>query len=102
VQLPDDRAKLAATALETEAAAAVLAWKAAHGAFPAKLSQAMPKPPLDPYNGKPLGYRREGNGFVVYAVGPWGTFTGGTPSEPPSKLDTAFRYPLPPYLTPAQ
>lgn len=100
VQLPDDRAKLAATALETQAGAAVLAWKAAHGSFPAALSQAMPTVTLDPYSGKPLGYRREGDGFVVYAVGPWGTFNGGTPSEPPSKLDTAFRYPLPAYLSP--
>lgn len=101
VQLPDDRAKLAACVLETQAGAAVLAWRAAHGSFPASLSQAMPKVPLDPYNGKPLGYRREGDGFVVYAVGPWGTFDGGAPTQAPSQLDTAFRYPLPGYLSPA-
>lgn len=102
VQLPDQRAKLAATAYVTQAGAAVLAWRDQHGEYPLSLSLAMARVPIDPYSGKPLGYRREGKGFVVYSVGPWGTFNGGSPAQAPSQLDTAFRYPLPAYLAPAR
>ena len=39
--------------------------KAKNGAFPEK-----PDLPLDPYSGKPLGYRREGAGCILWSVGP--------------------------------
>jgi hypothetical protein len=58
------------------AGAALLFYKARRGTFPARLNQALPVPPLDPFSGRPLKYRREGSGFVVYSVGPSGTFSG--------------------------
>lgn len=73
------------------AAAAVLAVRAKTGAYP----DALPLPSPDPYTDGPLGYRREGaDGFVVYSVGPDGTFTGGKTGDetPPSTI--LFRYPV--------
>jgi hypothetical protein len=102
VQLPDQKAQVEAMAYATEAGAAVLAWKASHGAYPANLAQAMSTVPKDPFDGKPIRYRREDAGFVIYSAGPWGTYDGGTPDKEPSQLDTAFRYPEPIYLMPAQ
>lgn len=48
-----------------EAALSLLETRAKAGAFPEK-----PTLPLDPYSGKPLGYRREGAGCVLWSVGP--------------------------------
>ena len=33
--------------------------------------------PLDPYDGKPLRYRRVADGVIVYSVGPDGSDNGG-------------------------
>lgn len=32
--------------------------------------------PTDPFDGKPLRYRQEGKGFVVYSIGATGKYTG--------------------------
>lgn len=71
------------------AAAAVLEYRARHGAYPARLTDALPKPPMDPYTGKPLIYQRAGKGFVVRAAAPPPT----PPAPRPSALGTEFRYP---------
>ena len=74
------------------AAAALLSARARAGAYPPSLPDAF----TDPFNNKPLGYRREGlNGFVVYSVGPDGTFTGGHPGDEPTSQHILFRYPPP-------
>lgn len=86
----------------TQAAAVVLSWKASHGAFPATLSAANTSPPLDPFSGKPLLYRKEGSGFVLYSIGPSGSFDGGSPRSEPSQAESLFRWPLPPYDFPAK
>jgi hypothetical protein len=80
----------------TRCAAAVLAWKARHGTFPAALDQAMRPVALDPFDGAPLRYRREGAGFEVYSVGNTLRYDGGSPRQKPGR-ETVFRYPLPPY-----
>lgn len=90
------RARLQAQINETQAAAALLCWKDRHGAFPDTLKAALTPAPLDPFDGRPLRYRREGTGFVIYSVGPTGRFSGGVPGGKPSTGETAFRYPLPP------
>jgi hypothetical protein len=79
-------------------AAALLVWKARHGAFPATLAAAISPVPTDPFIGKPLKYRREGKGFVVYSVGQTGKFDGGKPNVAPPVIETLFRYPLPSYI----
>jgi hypothetical protein len=86
-----------AQAAVIRAGAAVLAWKARHGAFPARLKEVLRPVPTDPYDGKPLRYRRERSGFAVYSSGPSGTFNGGTPDKKPTRQESVFRYPLPAY-----
>lgn len=75
------------------AAAAVLAAKAQTGKFP----DTVPGNFTDPFSGKPLGYRREGTtGFVVYSVGPQGTFDGGKAGQYKfTSSQVYFRYPGP-------
>lgn len=68
------------------AATRVMDYRAARGRWPARLEDAMPNPPLDPFSGKPLRYRRAGGGFVVKSVAP---ATGPRPRQ------VAFHYPAP-------
>lgn len=78
---------------------AVLAYTGRHGAFPHRLKQATPRPPLDPFGTGPLRYRREGDGFVVYSAGPDGNFDGSRPGARRVRDQAYFRYPaipLPP------
>jgi len=81
-------------------AAAVLAWKDVHGHYPKALSQAVRPVPADPFDGKPLRYRVEGAGFVVYSVGASGSFDGGSEKVRPNASEALFRYPLPAYGIP--
>jgi len=76
----------------TLAAAALLAEKAKTGAYPNTLPSGFP----DPYTGKPLLYRREGGGFVVYSAGPTGRFDGGKPGAKVPGQESLFRYPAVP------
>ena len=85
-------AQLQARVATVEAAAAALNWKAGHGSLPPSLASAMPRPPADPFDGRPLRYKREGNGFLVYSVGPTGKFDGGTAAVKSDALETVFRY----------
>jgi hypothetical protein len=52
---------------------ALAAWKADRGAYPTKLDKLTPeylvKVPKDIFSGKPLIYRRVGEGYVLYSVG---------------------------------
>lgn len=61
-----------------------------HGAPPERLDELvpgwLPAAPLDPFSGRPLIYRREANGFLIYSVGPDQIDDGGVrdTSELPS------------------
>ena len=94
----EKRASIQAQEEVTRAGAFALAWKAKHGAFPEKLDGASSPKFVDPFDGKPLRYRREGAGFVVYSVGATGKFTGGAPDQKADK-ETRFRYPAPAEFT---
>ena len=76
----------------TLAAAAVLAEKAKTGAF----LSSLPSQVTDPFTNKPLLYRREAGGFVVYCAGPTGTFDGGKLGEKVPAQESVFRYPAVP------
>ncbi len=95
--LVQKQAQIEAWAGTTRAAAALLSYRAAHGAYPATLGQALSPVPLDPYNGQPLQYKLQKAGFVVYSIGPDGRFDGGTASLMPASKQALFRYPLPSY-----
>jgi len=76
----------------TLAAAALLAGKAKTGAYPGTLLPGF----MDPFTDKPLLYRREDGGFVVYSAGPTGHFDGGRPGAKVPGQESLFRYPAVP------
>lgn len=78
---------------------AVERYRLAHGALPETLRDLVPRyipdVPLDPFDGKPLRYKRLERGYAVYSVGPDGNDDGGTeplpavkgkPSTPPDDI----------------
>jgi hypothetical protein len=75
------------------ASAALLGWRANHNSFPEKLEEALPGLPRDPFTGRFISYRREGEGFVVYSVGPEGKFDGGKPGMARNNQQVYIRYP---------
>ncbi len=58
----------------SEVVLALGAYRTEHGQYPAELAALVPKYidklPSDPYSGDQLKYRREKEGYVLYAVGP--------------------------------
>lgn len=79
--------------------AALLKYRNRHGKFPDKARMALSPVPIDPCTGKPLRYRREDAGFVVYSAGVTGKYDGGTPAKPGNDArrgEAYFRYPAPP------
>jgi hypothetical protein len=63
------------------AALAVERYRRAQGHWPRHLDALVPtwlkEVPRDPYDARPLRYRRTADGVVVYSVGPDGTDNGG-------------------------
>lgn len=84
------RARETATANVTLMAADVFIYKAKHGAFPDRLEQAVVNVPIDPFDLKPLKYKREGKGFVVYSVGETGKYDGKPLKQ--NEHETVYRY----------
>lgn len=74
-----------------------------HGHYPASLQALggtyLPQIPLDPFDTtRPLGYRRENAGYVLYSIGPDGVDNNGTPignKAPDGKTMSELRRRLP-------
>lgn len=83
----------------TIATAKITVKKGGRGAIPAQLTDAMKPDPVpdDPFDGKPLRYRIDDKGFVIYSVGQDGKFDGGKPGKVKGRYDVLFRYPVPAY-----
>jgi len=83
----------------TRAGLAVLQHKQTHGVFPEDLSTLGLQDLDDPFSGRPLIYRSEGAGFIVYSIGFDQKDDGGIPQprhawrEP--GCDVVWRYPGP-------
>ncbi|HEX5271372.1 MAG TPA: hypothetical protein VFW33_12825 [Gemmataceae bacterium] len=79
---------------------ALAAYRGDHGRYPAKLDELAPKylaaVPDDLFSGKPLVYRPEGKGYLLYSVGVNGRDDGGRwkDDDPPGD-DLRVRMPLP-------
>ncbi len=56
---------------------ALAAHKKRSGAYPPALDSLGIKPPIDAFSGKPLHYRRLGDGFILYSIGPDGVDDNG-------------------------
>jgi hypothetical protein len=73
--------RLTAQFAATEAVAALERYRLREGAFPEALAgltpELLPEPPIDPWTDQPLRYRREGDSYVLYSVGPDGVDDGG-------------------------
>jgi len=59
--------------LATEVVCALKSYQVAHGTYPERLNELVPDflsaVPSDPFDGKPLRYRREGKEWVLWSVG---------------------------------
>jgi hypothetical protein len=66
-------AKTEAITLASRAGLACRLYKSRTGHYPDSLDELVPglltEVPIDPFTGKPLVYRREGEGFIVYSLG---------------------------------
>ncbi len=71
----------------TRAYLALFQYRAAHGTFPASLDALNLDGLSDPFAQGPLHYRAEGEGFIVYSVGPDGKDNGGALSPPRRSSD---------------
>jgi hypothetical protein len=69
----------------TLVALALAAYRAEHGGYPEDLARLVPRYlkaiPEDPFVEKPIRYRREGTGYVLYSVGPNGQDDDGRESS---------------------
>ncbi|MGO8672189.1 MAG: hypothetical protein ACLQVD_12590 [Capsulimonadaceae bacterium] len=89
---PTRAATVHAEADITRCAAAVFVWRGRHHTYPVTLSEAMPSVPVDPFDGKPMKYRLEAGGFVIYSVGETGKYMGEIITDR-QRYEEAFRYP---------
>jgi hypothetical protein len=66
-------AQLEATFQASRTGLACRLYKSRNGSYPENLEALIPailnEIPIDPFTGKPLVYRREGTGFIVYSLG---------------------------------
>jgi hypothetical protein len=66
-------AQVEALMLASRAGLACRLYKSRTGRYPERLEELvpglLPEVPIDPFTGKPLVYRREGEGFIVYSLG---------------------------------
>jgi hypothetical protein len=98
LQNPADRSEQAQRNLQL--VFALVAYRRDHGSYPGKLDELSPnylaKIPDDLFSGKPLVYRLEGKGILLYSVGPNGVDEGGRgPDDDPRGDDLSVRLPLP-------
>jgi hypothetical protein len=78
----------------TRAGLGLLRYRQAHGALPPTLEVLGLEGLLDPYTGKPLLYRTEGEGFVIYSVDEDLKDNGGTLKPEKQDSDPRRRKPL--------
>jgi hypothetical protein len=71
----------------TRAGIALLQEKKAQGAFPQTLEGVKLKNLDDPFSKEPLHYIPQGQGFILYSVGPDQKDNGGSPKEKKQKTD---------------
>lgn len=81
----DQAARAAARDLANEAVSdgywRILAFRPKHGAYPAKLED-LGVSLVDPFDGNPLRYRRQGTGFILYSIDRDGKDDGGKKTRP--------------------
>lgn len=71
----------------TRTGLALLQEKMAQGAFPETLERLKLKNLDDPFYTKPINYKTQGQGFILYSVGPDQKDNGGSPKEKKQETD---------------
>jgi hypothetical protein len=92
LNVPGGLALLEANRMALATGAALLSYKARNGAFPGQLADMQLMTTNDPFSGGPLRYRKEGEGFIVFSIGPGRRFDGGQPGMKPNLAQAYFRY----------
>ncbi|GDX40148.1 hypothetical protein LBMAG21_04400 [Armatimonadota bacterium] len=64
-----NQASAVASQSVTTIMAQVMVWKTRHGRFPDNLTEIYKEVPVDPFDGKPMRYRKEEGGFTTWSVG---------------------------------
>jgi len=98
IQSADDRTAQAGRNLDVAFALGI--YQRENGRYPKELAELAPKylekVPDDLFSGKPLVYRPDEKGFLLYSVGPDGKDDGGRgPTDDPKGDDIAVRIPVP-------
>jgi len=86
-RIKDIHCRVVADVRITRTGLALLRYRETHGNFPETLDALRLRDVSDPFNGKPLVYRSDGRGFVVYSVGEDLKDNGGNPRQPKLKTD---------------
>jgi len=99
IQAAGDRAEQSGRNLEVALALAV--YQRENGRYPKELAELAPKylakVPDDVFTGKPLVYRPDEKGFLLYSLGPDGKDDGGrAQADDPKGDDIAVHIPIPP------
>jgi len=88
------QAILVAKARVSQAGLSLICHKLANGKFPTTLAECdvkfLPGQPVDPFSGKPLIYKQDGDGFVLYSIGENMKDDGGKP-EPKGNAPQELR-----------
>lgn len=87
--------RMAADVRMVRAGLGLLRYRRLHGEFPPTLDALQLEGLIDPFDGKPLRYRREAEGFVVYSVNEDLKDNGGAERQPKQKtdFDRVWRFP---------
>ncbi|MBI2948796.1 MAG: hypothetical protein HYY23_14245 [Verrucomicrobia bacterium] len=94
-----NHAEAVAVFRNTSASLAVERFRLKYGRMPESLDETVPgfldQAPLDPFDGKPLRYKRLNPGYMIYSVGPDRKDNGGvTPQIPGRSLRSTAQKPL--------
>jgi len=74
----------------TQTGLALLQYKQSRDAFPETLEALNLQNIQDPFSGQPLRYKTQGQGFILYSVGPDQKDNGGSPKEKKQEEDREY------------
>jgi hypothetical protein len=99
-RIKDIHCRMIADVRITRTGLALLRYRQVHGGFPETLDALRLRDISDPFTGKPLLYRLDGRGFLVYSVGEDLKDNGGSPRQPKASTDYDILWRFPGTETP--
>lgn len=86
-RIKDVHCRMVADVRITRAGLALLRYRQTHGSLPETLDALRLTDATDPFTGKPLFYRRDDEGFILYSVGGDLKDNDGSPKQPKQQAD---------------